>query len=79
MKITVRLTVLKDKSYVKTPHFSTPRGTDDPSGYYCTTGVGPGELALDRRLSIFSCLMIALRYPRSCSRCSAPHDYGTRC
>lgn len=41
MKTTVRLTVLKDKPHVKTPHFSTPRGSDDPNGYYCTTGIGP--------------------------------------
>ena len=46
MNITLRLTVLKDKSHVKTPHFSTPHGTDDPKGYYCTTGVGPGKLVL---------------------------------
>lgn len=41
MKLTVKLTVLKSKPYVKTPHFSTPRGTDDPQGYYATTGIGP--------------------------------------
>ncbi|KAI0795928.1 hypothetical protein C8Q75DRAFT_744419 [Abortiporus biennis] len=43
MKITVRLTVLKDKQYVKTPHFQTPPTTKSEStdGYYCTTGVDP--------------------------------------
>ncbi|KIP04647.1 hypothetical protein PHLGIDRAFT_129368 [Phlebiopsis gigantea 11061_1 CR5-6] len=41
MKITVRLSVVKNKPYVKTPHFSTHKGVDDPNGYYCTTGVGP--------------------------------------
>ncbi|EGN97540.1 hypothetical protein SERLA73DRAFT_184283 [Serpula lacrymans var. lacrymans S7.3] len=40
MKVTVRLTVRKDKPYTKTPHFSctsaaAPEGID----YYCTTGV----------------------------------------
>jgi len=37
MKVTVKLTVLKDKPYVQTPHFSTPAQTAEE--YYCTTGV----------------------------------------
>ncbi|KAI0737177.1 Formamidase [Daedaleopsis nitida] len=39
IKVTVRLTVLKDKPYVKTPHFITrsPHGTDEE--FYATTGV----------------------------------------
>ncbi|KAJ3001589.1 hypothetical protein NUW54_g6330 [Trametes sanguinea] len=39
MQVTVRLTVVKDKPYVKTPHFTThsPHGRDEE--YYCTTGV----------------------------------------
>ncbi|KAI0086042.1 Formamidase [Irpex rosettiformis] len=41
IKATVKLTVIKDKSYVKTPHFFTPHVPGDPQGYYCTTGVGP--------------------------------------
>ncbi|KAJ3559196.1 hypothetical protein NM688_g484 [Phlebia brevispora] len=41
MNATVRLTVLKDRPYVKTPHFATNGSTDDPRGSYCTTGVGP--------------------------------------
>ena len=44
MKATVRLTVIKGKKYVKTPHFVTNRSTDDPQGYYCTTGVGTGNV-----------------------------------
>ncbi|KIK39083.1 hypothetical protein CY34DRAFT_808665 [Suillus luteus UH-Slu-Lm8-n1] len=37
MKITVRLSVRKDKPYTKTPHFST---VTEPEGeFYCTTGV----------------------------------------
>ncbi|KAL5521918.1 hypothetical protein ACEPAF_1772 [Sanghuangporus sanghuang] len=48
IKITLRLTVLKNKKpYVKTPHFQTSKGgsggasgTSDEE-YYCTTGVGP--------------------------------------
>ncbi|THH06573.1 hypothetical protein EW145_g4000 [Phellinidium pouzarii] len=45
IKVTVRLTVVKDKSYVKTPHYQThvvPRsnGSDAGDEYYCTTGVG---------------------------------------
>lgn len=43
MTVTVRLTVLKDKKHIKTPHYSTPFATDDPKGYYATTGVGPGK------------------------------------
>jgi len=38
IKISVRLTVLKDKSYVKTPHFKAHVSSSDE--YYCTTGVG---------------------------------------
>ncbi|KAH7925988.1 Acetamidase/Formamidase [Leucogyrophana mollusca] len=38
MKVTVRLTVRKDKSYTKTPHFSTSISSSDEE-YYCTTGV----------------------------------------
>lgn len=44
MKVTVRLTVLKEKTYVETPHFSTPATKDESGGYYCTTGVGPGTV-----------------------------------
>ncbi|KDQ51776.1 hypothetical protein JAAARDRAFT_198851 [Jaapia argillacea MUCL 33604] len=45
MKVSVRLTVRKDKPYTKTPHFYTPAvsvtGTEANGGeeYYCTTGV----------------------------------------
>ncbi|KAI0338765.1 Formamidase [Trametopsis cervina] len=41
INVTVKLTVLKDKPYVKTPHFFTPHIPQDSQGYYCTTGVGP--------------------------------------
>ncbi|KAI0804795.1 Formamidase [Irpex lacteus] len=41
VNLTAKFTVLKDKSYVKTPHFFTPNVPTDPKGYYCTTGVGP--------------------------------------
>ncbi|KAI0750539.1 Formamidase [Fomes fomentarius] len=39
MEVSVRLTVLKDKSYVKTPHFTahSPHASDEE--FYCTTGV----------------------------------------
>lgn len=37
MKVTVRLSVRKDKSYTKTPHFSTV--SEPETEYYCTTGV----------------------------------------
>lgn len=42
MSVTVRLTVLKDKPYVKTPHFVTrsPHGREEE--FYCTTGVDSG-------------------------------------
>ncbi|KAI5115174.1 hypothetical protein M0805_002283 [Coniferiporia weirii] len=44
--VTVRLTVIKDKPYVKTPHFRTriaqlDKSSKDGDEYYCTTGVGP--------------------------------------
>ena len=43
MKVTVRLTVIKDKPYVKTPHFVAHSPHDASEQFYCTTGVGPGE------------------------------------
>ncbi|OAX37974.1 Acetamidase/Formamidase [Rhizopogon vinicolor AM-OR11-026] len=40
MKVTVRLSVRKDKPYTKTPHFSTPVVKHkSEEEYYCTTGV----------------------------------------
>ncbi|KAI0325073.1 Formamidase [Cubamyces sp. BRFM 1775] len=39
MKVTVRLTVLKDKPYVKTPHFTTRSPHPHDEEFYCTTGV----------------------------------------
>lgn len=49
MKVTVRLTVRKDKPYVTTPHFHTAPATASHNTaneeYYCTTGVAPGEFA----------------------------------
>ena len=42
MKATLKFTILKNKPHVKTPHFFTPHVPEDPKGYYCTTGVGPG-------------------------------------
>ena len=38
--MTVRLTVRKDRTYTKTPHFKTIHpSADDQPAYYCTTGV----------------------------------------
>lgn len=39
MKVTVRLTVRKDRAFTKTPHFISPPSNDQSVGYYCTTGV----------------------------------------
>lgn len=40
MEVTVRLTVRKDRSYIKTPHFKTIHADYHPTvGHYCTTGV----------------------------------------
>ncbi|KAF9002159.1 hypothetical protein BDQ17DRAFT_1357526 [Cyathus striatus] len=40
MKVTVRLSVVKDKGYVKTPHFEVPQSNFAVGeAYYCTTGV----------------------------------------
>ncbi|KAH9850859.1 Formamidase [Lenzites betulinus] len=41
MNVTVRLTVIKDKSYVKTPHFVTRSPYSREDEFYCTTGVEP--------------------------------------
>lgn len=43
MDVTVRLTVRKDKSYTKTPHFRTVTPHVNADEYYCTTGVDTGE------------------------------------
>lgn len=42
MNVTVRLTVLKDKPYVKTPHFTTRSPHAHDEEFYCTTGVDSG-------------------------------------
>lgn len=42
MKVSVRLTVLKDKPYVKTPHFATRSPHASAEEFYCTTGVDSG-------------------------------------
>ncbi|KAJ7101427.1 hypothetical protein B0H15DRAFT_943751 [Mycena belliarum] len=42
MKVTVRLSVRKDRPYTKTPHFSTPKVSASAAAedsYYCTTGI----------------------------------------
>ena len=44
MKVTVRLMVLKDKPYVKTPHFTTRNPHASNEEFYCTTGVDSGRL-----------------------------------
>ena len=44
MKVTVRLTVLKDKPYVKTPHFTTRNAHAGTEEFYCTTGVDSGTV-----------------------------------
>ena len=43
-KVTVRLTVHKDKSYVQTPHYRIAKTADESGEFYGTTGVGPGTL-----------------------------------
>ena len=42
MKVTVRLTLMKDKPYVKTPHFSSRNPHSSDEEFYTTTGVDPG-------------------------------------
>lgn len=39
MDVTVRLTVRKDRSYTKTPHFHTVRPNHNNEEHYCTTGI----------------------------------------
>ncbi|KAF9467047.1 hypothetical protein BDZ94DRAFT_1249505 [Collybia nuda] len=41
MKVSVRLTVRKDRSFTKTPHFISPPANDRNGSHYCTTGVEP--------------------------------------
>ena len=42
VKVTVRLTVIKDKPYVQTPHFTTRSPHPTEEEFYCTTGVDSG-------------------------------------
>lgn len=44
MKVTVRLSVRKDKPYTKTPHFNTAviANSKPEEEYYCTTGIDSG-------------------------------------
>jgi acetamidase/formamidase len=44
MRVTVRLTVLKDHSHVDNPHFVTSLAPSPPETYYATTGIGPSML-----------------------------------
>lgn len=39
MKVTVRLTVRKDRSFTKTPHFHATTSGSQNEDYYCTTGI----------------------------------------
>ena len=42
-KVTVRLTVVKDKPYVQTPHFRVSTTADESGEFYGTTGVAAGK------------------------------------
>ena len=51
IKIELKFTVLKDKSYVKTPHFKAQvKPYDAENEYYCTTGVSDGTFFLSSLL-----------------------------
>ena len=52
--VTVRLTVRKDKSYTKTPHFRTATALQVTDEYYCTTGVDSGEPSLRVRVNVWA-------------------------
>jgi acetamidase/formamidase len=43
MRVTVRLTILKEHSHITHPHFSTTINSQSEN-YYATTGVGPSML-----------------------------------
>ena len=51
MKVTVRLTLVKDKPYVKTPHFSSHNAHAADEEFYTTTGIEPGASPLPSPLS----------------------------
>ena len=55
MKVTVRLTVLKEKSYVQTPHFTTHNPHAATEEFYCTTGVDPGTSYTLESMSTIAC------------------------
>jgi acetamidase/formamidase len=50
MKVTVRLSVRKDKPYTKTPHFKTAviANSKPEEEYYCTTGIDSGMIRIDK-------------------------------
>lgn len=44
-KVTVRLTVVKNKPYVQTPHYRISTTADESGEFYGTTGVASGALS----------------------------------
>ncbi|THH14665.1 hypothetical protein EW146_g5692 [Bondarzewia mesenterica] len=79
MKVTLRLTVRRDKPYTKTPHFTTPRligGTDGEC--YCTTGVEPdvreAARAATRYMIDFLCAEKSLTRVEAYMLCSVAGD-----
>lgn len=72
--VTVRLTVLKNKLYVQTPHFLTAIGPINEE-YYCTTGVDPGTLLRSSTCACTSQLTADDRSSRGHPRCGASDDH----
>ncbi|EIM84712.1 acetamidase/formamidase [Stereum hirsutum FP-91666 SS1] len=79
IKITLRFTVLKSKSYTKTPHFQTSKvpGTDNEE-YYCTTGVDSdikeATRAATRNMVQFLCAEKELTREEAYMLCSVAGD-----
>ncbi|KAM5540080.1 hypothetical protein V8D89_006220 [Ganoderma adspersum] len=78
MKVTVRLTVLKDKPYVKTPHFTTRNAHAGTEEFYCTTGVDSdireATRAAVRNMIAFLSAEHGLSAVEACMLCSVAGD-----
>ncbi|KAJ7758014.1 Formamidase [Mycena metata] len=78
MTVSVRLTVRKDRPYIKTPHFTTPKVNIQDEEYYCTTGVDAdmreATRAAVRNMIDFLCAEHALDRVAAYMLCSVAAD-----
>jgi acetamidase/formamidase len=82
MRVTVKLTVLKDQNYLRVPHFSFKEKRsshgEEPEEYYCITAVEPDLLtatrSATRNMIDFLCREHGLTRPEAYMLCSVAGD-----